>query len=137
MARFPFIPLFTALLMLAAMPAHAEGGDIIIVEAAKPGAAEVQTLQPKDRTVFQRIVAQACYQRGRFQDGFKQASARTGQNAAKIYCDCLAPMTAQTITIQNVKSMFRTRQMDPDLQAALIPHVRTCLALAGYQHAPS
>jgi len=129
--------LFLALLATMAMVSQAQAGDIIVVEEPTPAAqaaAFPDDIKPEDRTMFQKLVAQGCYQKGRWEQGFKDASARTGKNAAEIYCDCISPHMAAGINRENVMVMFKTRALPPELKQSLLPHVRQCLAQAGYQH---
>ena len=145
--RFVFPLLLLCSLFAASL---AQAGGITVVEETKPGVFVTRTgneapqvvpptavvvegegLTPKNRSLLARTISLGCTRKARGQPDFTAIDQRLGGDSAKSYCDCMAPHIAGAITMETVKTMFRTRQMDPAMERALIPQAGTCMHRAG------
>lgn len=125
-----------AVCLLSAV-AHAEGGDIIVVEpnteiateAANTGAEHA--LLPKNRGMLTRMVSYGCTRKARKMPEFVVYSEMAGgKDVAKEYCQCMTAEMIGRLTTENIKTIVRTRKADPAFQAQMRPVAQACIQQA-------
>lgn len=119
--------------MLCTTGARAEGGDIIVVEPQQPIADIANTnaeeaLEPENRGILVRMVAYGCTRKARQQPQFVALSKiKGGRDVAAGYCQCMAAGMIEHLTKDHIKTIIKTRQADPALQAEMQPVANRCM----------
>jgi len=121
-----------ALLAALAFAPVAFAGDIIIVEETRDGGTTTSSTAeiPADRTWMERIISFGCQRQAKKTLEIQTISKKTGRDAAKLYCDCMAAPSVDQLTMDRIKTMLKTRKADPEYEAALIPAAQQCLLMA-------
>lgn len=122
---------------LLSSTAHAEGGDIIVVEPNPVIATQAantnaeHALTPRNRTLLLRMVSYGCTRKARQMPQFLEMAKQSGKDdVAANYCQCITGEMIDRLNKETIKTIIKTRKPDPAFQQAMVPVAQACIEQA-------